>query len=318
MDKQTNPIAVAMDEITHSPEITLVAGSIKGAMKAAGAGSRDLWFVPRSQIRVIEGFNVRIKNKGYQDHIDYLASSIDEVGFMVEHPLSGYVARDGADSVIYLTDGHCRLAAVDKCIAAGAEVEVVPVVVASQLRDFQELTSALVRSNTGKPLEPLETAAVCKRLSLFGWEDEKIAKRLGYTVNHVRELHVLIGAPAEIRLLVAEEKLAATTAIKMLTQHGDKAVEIINQGLEVATASGKSKVTQRFMVDSSVKFVKKAAPALFSVAKDVKSDPAYVNLNEATRAKLEDLLSGISSSEEKAKAKADAKIKALQEKPETV
>lgn len=287
-----------------NPEVTLVAGSIKGAMKDAKAGSRDLWMVPRAQIRVIDGFNVRVKNQSYKDHIRYLADSMKAEGFKAEHPLSGYVAREGADSVIYIFDGHCRLEAFDLAVKEGAELESIFVVVGSQARDVEDLTVALVGSNTGKPLESLEKASVCKRLALFGWDEEKISQRLGFTAPYVRDLLLLIGSPKEVREMVASGKVSATVAIDALTRHGDKALEKLQEALGRAQSTGKEKVTNRFMADPVVKVVKKTANDLFSVVKEVQADPSFASLSPATREKLDALLKSIQEGAAKAAQKA--------------
>lgn len=307
MSSKQNILGRQAEAISHSPDITLVAGSIKGAMRAAGAGSRDLWFVPRDAIRVIDGFNVRIKNNAYQEHIRFLADSIKREGFKAEHPLSGYVARSGDDSVIYITDGHCRLEGVDTAISEGAEIELLPVVVASQACDLQDMTVGLALSNTGKPLEPLEKAAVCKRLVQFNFSEDKIAERLNYTIQYVKDLLLLVGSPVEIRQLVAEGKIAATTAIQMLNKHGDKALEKIKAGLELAVASGKDKVTKRFMADPGLKYVKKSAPAFYEVVTDIRKDPAYAGLDGGLREKVEQLINSIEEAKSKVATKAAAK-----------
>ena len=297
--KQTKPSE--LDDIATSPDIVLVPGAIKATMKAAGAGSRDFWYVPRSHIRVIEGFNVRIKSPSYHAHIDFLASSMQSEGFKAEHPLSGYVARDGDSSVVFITDGHCRLAGLDKAVANGAEIELIPVVIASQSRDLQDLTAGLVLSNTGKPLDPMEKAAVCKRLSLFGWTDESIAKRLNFSSNYVRDLLLLIGSPLVVRQMVAEEKISATAAIQMLGKHGDKAVDMITRGFEKAQASGKSKVTQRFMpADLQAKWVKRSAPQLFDTVQEVAQDPGYKDLSPNLREKIDVLMRAMEELKNKA------------------
>lgn len=302
MTQQKTQAVSAIDALSVSPDVTLVAGPIKAAMRLAGGSSRDLWAVPRAQIRVLDGFNVRIKNASYDAHIAALAHSMKTDGFKAEFPLSGYVARDGADSVIYITDGHCRLAGADLAISQGAEIDVLPIVVASQSRDLQDLTAGLVLSNSGKPLEPLEKAAVCKRLALFGWTEGDIAKRLNFSANYVRDLLLLAGSPLAVRELVAQEKLSATAAIQMLVKHGDKAVAVITQGLEKAAASGKTKVTGRFMAsDQQAKFVKRSAPELFDTVKAVVQDPGYASLDPELRTKIDAVLSAIQKSKDKDK-----------------
>lgn len=286
----------------QNPEITLVAGSIKGAMKAASAGSRDLWLVPRDRIRIIDGFNVRVENAAHQEHIRYLADSMKRDGFKVEHPLSGYVARDGDDSLIYVYDGHCRLQALDLAMKEGAEIVAVPVVVGSQTRDMEELTLSLWVSNSGKPLEPLEKAAVCKRLTLFNWNEATVAQRLGITTNYVRDLLSLIAAPKSVREMVASGKVSASMAIQALAKHGNNAQNVLEEGLGRAEAVGKTKVTKRFMSAPSelvFKVAKKSAPQLFDAAQSIRNDPAFGSLSEETRAKLQGLLDSIDEDTQK-------------------
>jgi len=280
----------------QNPELTLVAGSIKGAMKAASAGSRDLWLVPRAQIRIIDGFNVRVENAAHKEHIRYLADSMKRDGFKVEHPLSGYVAREGDESVIYVYDGHCRLQAVDLAMKEGADIAAVPVVVGSQTRDMEELTLSLWVSNSGKPLEPLEKAAVCKRLVLFNWEESVVAERLGITPTYVRDLLSLIASPKAVREMVASGKVSASMAIQALAKHGNRAQAVLEEGLQRAEAVGKTKVTQRFMAapaDLVVKVAKKSAPELFNAAVSIRNDPAFGSLSEETRTTLQGLLDSI-------------------------
>lgn len=291
--------------LAKNPEITLVAGSIKGAMKAAGAASRDLWFVPRDKIRVIEGFNVRIKNAAYDAHIRSLADSIRNEGFKPEHPLAGYVAREGEESVIYLNDGHCRLAGVDLAISEGLEIDTLPVVVSTKARDLEDITVGLVRSNAGKPLESLEKAAVCKRLVGFGWDETRIATRLGFTENYVRDLLTLIGAPAKVRELVANDKISATAALQAMATHGDKVIDRIEEGLQMAQAAGKTRVTTRFLVDPGEKVIAKEGPKLYSVVQELRSDPGFAQLGKPLQDKLTELLAQIEGKRQRAIKRAE-------------
>lgn len=291
--------------LATSPDITLVAGSIKGAMRSAGAGKRDMWLVPRSQIRVIPGFNVRIQNAAYHAHIRALADSITSEGFKPEHPLAGYVAREGEDSVIYLNDGHCRLAGVDLAVSEGLEIDVLPVVISTKAHDLEDITVGLVRSNAGKPLESLEKAAVCKRLVGFGWDETRIAKRLGFTENYVRDLLTLIGAPAKVRELVASDQISATAALKAMATHGDKVIVKIEEGLKMAKAAGKSRVTTRYLVDPSEKVIAKEGPKLYSVVQELRNDPGFAQLGKPLQDKLNELLKQIEGKRERAIKRAE-------------
>lgn len=171
----TNPQMAQAHALANSPTIALQAGSTAQAMSSANAQASQLWLVPRAQIRVIEGFNVRVHSQALDAHIRSLADSMRESGFDPQHPLAGYVAREGDADVIYVTDGHCRLQAVDLAVSEGAAIEQLPMIVSEQARTMEDITVALARSATGKPLEALEKAAVCKRLIGFGWSEQQVA-----------------------------------------------------------------------------------------------------------------------------------------------
>ena len=65
----------------------LTSGNVKAAMATATAKSRDLWQVPISQIKIVDGFNPRIHNAAYDVHIEDIAESIFEHGFYQDKPL---------------------------------------------------------------------------------------------------------------------------------------------------------------------------------------------------------------------------------------
>ncbi|WP_300658486.1 hypothetical protein [Hydrogenophaga sp.] len=305
--------ALAMSQM---PGVTLVAGSVEKAMDDAGATPSPLWMVPRRYIRVIEGFNVRIQNAALQAHIASLADSMLSEGFKLEHPLSGYVAREGDESIIYISDGHCRLQGFDKAVSEGADLDRLPVVVNTQQHDIAELSVVVVRSATSKPLEALEKAALVKRLKLYGWDEKRISARCGFTTTYVRDLLALIEAPVQVRELVQDNKISATAALQAMAKHGEKAAEKITEGLQAAEARGKTRVTSKFMQDPGEKIIERSGTALYGVAQEIKADPAFASLEGGLRKKLEDLIAQIEDKRQRAlqraKDKEDATAKALQ------
>jgi len=235
--------------------INLTPGSIKSAMKSANAPSRDLWQVPPDSIRVIENFNVRIHGPSYAASVRTYADSMKSEGFYQHKPLAGYVAKEGDDQIIYITDGHTRLDAVKLAISEGAEITHVPVVVSQSGVSMEDLTVALVRGNSGQPLTPFELGIVCKRLAKYGYEIPVIAERIGVSSQYVNNLLSLMAAPIEIRNMVIEESVSATTAIEALVKYGDKATEKLLEAQGRATEAGKSKITQKH-VDPDSEFKK--------------------------------------------------------------
>lgn len=299
-----------MKKTKHSPENspagipsvafehTLVAGSIKGAMKAAAAGSRDLWQVPLDQIRILPEFNVRIRDEAYLGHLRNIANSIKTEGFYQHKPLEGFVAKEDDENLIYLTGGHTRFEAARIANSEGAEIEVLPIVISSPGTSKEDLMVGLVRGNEGRPLTPFETAIVCKRLINYGWDSRTVAERLGMTDTYVDGLLLLIGAPNEIRAMVQSGELAASTAIQSLRNNGNKAVDVLKAGAAQAKASGAKRVTAKHLPGFAFnKIVKKQAPVFYSTLKEIKADPGYQHISGTLREKLDELLAKVAEAE---------------------
>lgn len=228
------------------PNIELTAGSVKGAMKVAGASSRDLWSVPRSSIRLIEGFNVRSpSSKSGKEHVKNLAALIDANGYDEDKPLAGYVAKEDGEDVIYLTDGEHRLAAVDLLISKGKEFDALPVVIKPRGTSMEDLTISLATANSGKPLLPLELATVIKRLLGYRMDKKTIVKRLNITAKYYDDLMFLLELPVASRDLVADGKISASLAISEHRANPKKAVEKLQAAVAKAESAGKTKVTPK-------------------------------------------------------------------------
>jgi len=232
----------------------LVPGSVKAAMKDAGASSSDLWMVPYSQLRVIPGFNVRIRNAEYLAHLNDIKNSITANGFYRDKPLEGYVGKDrNGNNAIFVTGGHTRHEAVGMAIEEGHTIEAVPVIVKPQGTSQEDITVALVTGNKGRPLTPIETAIVCKRLQGFGLDNKAIADRLCFTKKYVDNLFELLAAPAAVRKLVEQGKVSASLAIEELKKDGKGAAKKLTEAVEVAEAGGKKKITKKTLTKGDTK-----------------------------------------------------------------
>ena len=195
----------------------LNAGNTKSAMKNRGASSGDLWRVPVDQFVTLPGLNVRTKSDAYESHIEALKNSILAEGYFQDKPIAVYV--DDQERII-VRDGHTRLEAVRRAIKAGAEIEALPAVVSPRGTTMVDITVGLVKNNEGKPLEPIEKAAVFKRLTGWGWDEQKIAARFDVTAGYVSDLLRLLESPDAIKELVSAGKVSAGTAIKQIKKEG--------------------------------------------------------------------------------------------------
>lgn len=270
----------------------LTAGNVKAAMKEAGAVSADLWQVAPDRLRVLEGFNARVKNEAYTGRVRWIADSIKANGYYKDKPLSGFVAREDGVDVIYVTGGHRRHEAVHLAISEGVEVPHVPVVIKPKGTGMEDLTVDLIVGNEGEPLTTYEQAVVCKRLAGFGWDSKEIARRVGYsTAQYVDGLLALAGAPLPIRKMVIESVISATMAIEAIKKHGDEATDVL---LAAVVKAGGGRVTAKAMPGADFKKAcKKAAEPMYTALTKVKADPGFAGLSEEVRGILAELLKGI-------------------------
>lgn len=229
------------------PPTDLVAGNLKAAMKLVGASSAEVWNVKPQDIHIIDGFNGRVDTPEYRAHVESIAESIMANGFYRDKPLAGFVANKDGVPTIYVTDGHTRLAAALIAIARGAQLETLPVVTKPRGTTMEDLTVALITSNSGKSFTPYETGMICKRLIDFGMTEKVIAQRLSLTMAYVIDLLALVAAPKAIRDMVTNGQVSATAAIKEITTHGSKAVARLTDGLDRAKKAGKTKVTGKHL-----------------------------------------------------------------------
>lgn len=247
------------------PKMTLPAVNLdltleKGKMKAiteAATGKSTEYIVKVDQLRTIPGFNVRVRETDdYRSDLDALKQSIRENGYYPNKPLAGYIGKEGEADVIYVTDGHRRLEAVqeinDEALNDGESIEGLPVVLKPADSSVADLTIALVQDNSGRPLTPYEMGVVVQRLAgmkdgennpLFAKAD--IARKLSITERYIDDLNVLVGAPAKVRTAVLEGAVSSTLAIQELRRNPKKAEERITAAVTKAKASGKSKATRK-------------------------------------------------------------------------
>jgi ParB family chromosome partitioning protein len=237
-------------------DLTLTAGRQKAMMEAATGKSTE-YIVRVDQLRPLPGFNVRIREtEDYRSHVEALKQSIRENGFYMNKPLAGYIGKEGDEDVIFVTDGHTRLEAVneinDEALKDDEQIEGLPVVLKSADSTLADLTIALVQDNSGRPLTPYEMGVVVQRLANMKGEGDEpmftkadIARRLSITERYIDDLNVLVAAPAKVRTAVLEGTVSSTLAIQELRRDPKKAEQRLLTAVTAAKAAGKSKATRK-------------------------------------------------------------------------
>ena len=185
------------------------------------------------------GWNERKEGPALDAHIATLMGSIKAQGVL--EPLTVYMRGDD----VVLTNGHCRLVAVKRLLAEGEQIEFVPCRVEPKTANDAERVLSMLTRNSGKPLEPLEMAAVMKRLLAFGWDEGKIAENTGFTKVYVAALLKLNSAPEEIKGMINRGEVAATTAARVIKDQGEGATEVLKEAVKDAKAGGKKKATAK-------------------------------------------------------------------------
>jgi len=301
MNKQSADHILSSDAIPSADfSEDLFLGGIKKVM--GKTTSSDLWKIDTKDLdflQILPGLNVRIDDEKLQQHIRELADSMKAESYKMSKPIEVIVLDRNGQLGAFVTDGHCRLAAVKLAIEEGAEIQQIScVTLPSKGVDIQDLTVGLIRSNTGKNLTAYEKAIACKRLFNYGMPEAEIARRTGITPEYVSLLLEAVSAPLSIVTMIQAGEVALNTAVETLRKHGPKAVEMLKTGLAASKAAGKKNVTASFLPGASLKkHVKRQAEPLFNAAKAVSSDPAFSQLGAKTQELIKELLKTIADKE---------------------
>lgn len=334
MNAINNQVQLAIDSF----DVTLTPGSVKKLMKGIKAewegsaedqanplvktikgagGSSDLWKVPVSELKVLEGFNVRLPGPDLDAHISFLTQSIKNEGFYQHRPLAALVLEIDGELGLYVFDGHCRLQGTKNAIAQGSDLEMVPVVVQDGRHvNLEDLWVQMYNLNKGREHTPFEVGLLCKRLAKNGHSDVEIGKRMGIKPQYVDGLLRLVGAPKPLVDAVVSNELSASEAIKMIRSLGNgKVVEELENRRARALAEQEStatattnelttntqprpRLTARHASNAHVKkVVSKHGMELFQTARALVADPAYNSLSVENRMKLDELLLHLANAE---------------------
>lgn len=263
----------------------------------SGKGNQIL--VMPEDIRIIPGFNPRFDTAAYRQHVQNIADSIYSEGFYQDKPLAGYAGMDGKKPVVFLTEGQTRYRAALLAIERGAPLEYIPLVLKPEGTSLEDLTVALVRSNQGREFTPLELALICARLRKFDWDNKKIADKLGFKSEYVRQLLSLAAAPHSVRSLVEAGTVPAGVAIQALREHGAEAGEVLDQAYKQAKTEGREKITRRNLPSSMrKKALTKVAPRMFDALEAVAKHSSYQALPDDLRVLIESLLKDVTKAAE--------------------
>jgi len=267
---------------------SLVPGGLKRVKQQANR-SDAMYYVPVSQLVVMEGFNIRIRNARYLTHVRKLANSIKEHGYEPDSTMLVYVRdNNGADELVVI-DGHSRLEAIGIAREEGVVVDQVPVIFAPKSMNIEDAMVKLRRRNGGSlDITPMEQAIWCKRAEAREFSQVDMARELGVSASYVGGLMLLASAPRALVNLVVTEVVTPTMAIKEIRKHGPEAAAKRLKAMADAQAeksgAGKAKVTDKHRPEAKFESgVKRAAPKLFEQVRSITDDPGYLALSKENR-----------------------------------
>lgn len=202
------------------------------AIKDISSGRSDLYRVDPALIQVKADWNSRdASDPANAEHIASLKASIKEIG--VKKPLVGFMEND----VVYVTDGHCRLAAVMALIAEGVEIKSVPFIQEDRHSNEADRIFSQIVHNSGKPLTGIEQANVFKRLIALGWAQKEIALKAGISGGRVSQLLELLTLPLSLQKFITEGKASTSMVLNVFKKHnGDVALAVAELSGAVAVA----------------------------------------------------------------------------------
>jgi ParB/RepB/Spo0J family partition protein len=214
-------------------------------LRDLASGRKDIFMVDPKIIKVDPKWNVRINNDKLQKYIEELAESIAELGVL--QPLTVRIVEDE----IWVTDGFCRMAAVNLNLERGKEIANIPIRPEERYRNEADHVLSMLTRNKYNPLSSYEQALVVKRLLDYGWEKEDIRKKTGINASHMANLLLLLSAPPEIAKAIEQDRVSINLVLDELrNKEPHKAAEAIKKKLESKAAAGGGKVTNRKKKDS--------------------------------------------------------------------
>lgn len=213
-----------------------MTNSIKSMIKAGVIKRPDgRMEISPSDVHAEPGFNERIEGPELEASITELADYIIAGGMV---PALEVRARDGGG--VWIVDGHRRHRAYLQAIERGAPIQLI------QIRPFVgndvDRVARIVSSNTNRPLSPLEVSRVYARLRAYGLTTTEIAIRVGRSRASVDGALALADSDHSVQAMVAGGTVSATTAIKVVREHGEKAATVLEGAAKDAANAGKTKI----------------------------------------------------------------------------
>lgn len=220
---------------TLKPAVSLKVMKERGM---AGVSTVKSWGVDPRLVEFEAGFNRPID----REHVESIKAAL-----RAGHELDDIKVRVDEGRIIAV-DGHHRVTAAVEWLAEPGvqEPEGGFQLGAKQFRGGDaERVIHLITSSQGLALAPLERSTQYRKLVGWGWSHQMIAEAVGRSVQNVSDALLLAEANSDVHQAVRSGSIAATEAIKVVRQHGERAGAVIGKAVDAAQAAGKKKATAK-------------------------------------------------------------------------
>ena len=209
----------------------------KHGIEKVAVGTSTLHRIKPSDIHVEPNWNARTNTPDLSKHIRTLADSIKKHGVL--EPLT--VTMKGGKPT--LTNGHCRLEAINLAVSEGADIPIVKIQLECRTTDEVDHVNMMLLRNSGKALELSERAKVLGKMRKLGLDEDQIVGKTGFRHDHVRGLLKFMDeASPEIHKMIAKGIVSPSLAVHTVIREGHKATDLLKKAVAKAEAAGKTHV----------------------------------------------------------------------------
>lgn len=230
-----------------------IHASLKSASEDKGddgiAKSVPTFTVDPRRVKVIPGFNARPLDMAHVARLKELKrSGVD----------TGYYTLQMIDGEPCLRDGHHRHAADMELIAEG--VEILRVKAMEWKGDEKAAILYMLATQSGMVYTPLQIGEqYVKLVNLFGMSYAEIAAQRGMSEQHVKDAIRLTEQPVELKSLITEGTVKASTALKLVKKEGaTEAVKILKQAASTPGIKAGKGITQKVLDNLGHTVIEKA------------------------------------------------------------
>ena len=225
------------------------------------------YLAPLSQLYIEPGYNIREIDP---EHVENFAHA-----YATNPDMVPALFIEVTDQGLKINEGHHRFLGAKLAVERGANITSLECKDVTGQSDAKKLT-LMINSSQGKSLSPIARGNGYRRYKSWGWTNDEIAAEVGRSVSDV-QLHLsLVSMPEDIQKKVEDNKISYANAAKIVREHGDKAIEVIEAAEQQAE---QRKVTAK-LLDKRKFSQKRAMRVVELVAQSSRSDLEQAELDE--------------------------------------